>query len=305
MYETRQLAFDELYGSSVVEEQLGIDDAFPERFADELSHWEAFNKHLYRPNTYLHKWWARRCGSTFRAILKQLSSDPARRVLLRARWAGGQGRPRSDDGRRHDLARGDSAGRQRHRRGRGPDSGGASAGNVEPGLSGGITGPPSTASSRRCTANWKRIFKLHVRTATRMLDLQYTLYGLRRMCACGEVVQIDQYELRYEADRVMAHLRRRTGRSTTDSMPSSAAPSRPLRLVTEGRDGMSSSAARSTGICSTCPFTLAMCRLPSWLIAQSTVCSSRRRMQPIWRDCAAADESRDRIGFRRSRLASP
>jgi adenine-specific DNA methylase len=77
--EARQLAFDELYSSAVTIEQLGIDHAFPERFADELSRWEAFNKHLYRPNTYLHKWWARRCGSTFRAILKQLSPDPARR----------------------------------------------------------------------------------------------------------------------------------------------------------------------------------------------------------------------------------
>jgi len=77
--EARQLAFDEFYSSAVTVEQLGIDHAFPERFADELSRWEAFNKHLYRPNTYLHKWWARRCGSTFRAILKQLAPDPARR----------------------------------------------------------------------------------------------------------------------------------------------------------------------------------------------------------------------------------
>ena len=35
----------------------------------ELSRIESYNKHLYRPGTYLHKWWARRLGSVFRTIL--------------------------------------------------------------------------------------------------------------------------------------------------------------------------------------------------------------------------------------------
>ena len=74
--ETRQLAFDYLINTPLVESNLGdgefaIDAAFPEEFADNLSRMEAYNKHLFRPNTYLHKWWARRCGSTFRTILKQ------------------------------------------------------------------------------------------------------------------------------------------------------------------------------------------------------------------------------------------
>ena len=51
---------------------LPIDDTFDTAFADELARLESYNKNLYRPNTYLHKWWARRCGTTFRAILKQL-----------------------------------------------------------------------------------------------------------------------------------------------------------------------------------------------------------------------------------------
>ena len=50
-----------------------IDAQFPEQFVDRLSRQEVFNKHLFRPNTYLHKWWARRCGSTFRTILKQFA----------------------------------------------------------------------------------------------------------------------------------------------------------------------------------------------------------------------------------------
>lgn len=47
--------------------------------AEELARRESYNRHLYRPNAYLHKWWARRCGTTFRFILKALVPDgPAR-----------------------------------------------------------------------------------------------------------------------------------------------------------------------------------------------------------------------------------
>ena len=34
-----------------------IDIAFPEEEANRLAEIESFNKHLFRPNTYLHKWW--------------------------------------------------------------------------------------------------------------------------------------------------------------------------------------------------------------------------------------------------------
>lgn len=56
-----------------------IDESFPEREANELAQIESFNKHLFRPNTYLHKWWARRAGTTFRFILKQLVTDASLR----------------------------------------------------------------------------------------------------------------------------------------------------------------------------------------------------------------------------------
>ncbi len=52
-----------------------IDNHFDIKFADEIAKLESYNKHLYRPNTYLHKWWARRCGSTFRTVLKHLVLD--------------------------------------------------------------------------------------------------------------------------------------------------------------------------------------------------------------------------------------
>ena len=53
---------------------VAIDSFFPEEEADQLARIESYNKHLFRPNTYLHKWWARRSGVTFRYILKQLSA---------------------------------------------------------------------------------------------------------------------------------------------------------------------------------------------------------------------------------------
>ncbi len=53
-----------------------IDENFEIDFANEIARLETYNKHLYRPNTYLHKWWARRCGTTFRLILKHLAEEP-------------------------------------------------------------------------------------------------------------------------------------------------------------------------------------------------------------------------------------
>jgi DNA modification methylase len=59
--------------------EVAIDSFFPEEEADRLAKIESYNKHLFRPNTYLHKWWARRSGVTFRYILKQLSTAHALR----------------------------------------------------------------------------------------------------------------------------------------------------------------------------------------------------------------------------------
>jgi SAM-dependent methyltransferase len=202
MCEARQLTFDELYSSSIMEERLGIDAAFPERFADELSRWEAFNKHLYRPNTYLHKWWARRCGSTFRAILKQLSSDPARRdyyapgglagkVVLDPMMGGGTTL--------HEAIRlGASV--------IGADVDPIPVVQARATLSYVPLEELQSAFDRFFAALYDELetyFQTTCPHCDRTRDLQYTLYGLRRMCACGEVVQIDQCELRYEGERVI------------------------------------------------------------------------------------------------------
>lgn len=44
-------------------------------------------------------------------------------------------------------------------------------------------------------------FQTECPECTQTVDSQYTLYGLRKRCSCGEVVQIDQYELRQEETR--------------------------------------------------------------------------------------------------------
>jgi putative DNA methylase len=51
------------------------------QLVETLARRESYNRHLYRPNAYLHKWWARRCGTTFRWILKTLVPDPACRAF--------------------------------------------------------------------------------------------------------------------------------------------------------------------------------------------------------------------------------
>ena len=195
-----------------------------------------FNKHLYRPNTYLHKWWARRCGSTFRAILKQLSSDPARRdyyvpgglagkVVLDPMMGGGTTL--------HEAIR------------LGASVIGA---DVDPIPVAQARATLSQVSLEELQVAFDRFFvALHHELATlfqtqcphcdRMLDLQYTLYGLRRQCACGEVVQLDQYELRYEADRVW-RIWPENWQINDDSMPP-AGPPRTLRLVTKAETACS------------------------------------------------------------------
>jgi len=49
--------------------QRAIESAFPFLEISKLARIESYRKNIYRPLYYLHKWWARRTGSVFRAIL--------------------------------------------------------------------------------------------------------------------------------------------------------------------------------------------------------------------------------------------
>ncbi len=53
-----QLAFDFNWHEDEKDNasSIPIDKSFPEEAANELAAIESYNKHLYRPNTYLHKW---------------------------------------------------------------------------------------------------------------------------------------------------------------------------------------------------------------------------------------------------------
>lgn len=204
--EARQLAFDlSLPGESAtrdIPEQYAIDQQFPEKFANQLSRLEAYNKHLYRPNTYLHKWWARRCGSTFRTILKQFVSDPKRLDYYSPR--GLEGKIVLD-----------------------PMMGGGTTLHEAIRLGANVIGadidpiPIIQARASLSLVALKELrrafrdfyanlyseigeyFQTKCPDCAETVDIQYTLYGSRKYCNCGEVVQIDQFDLRHESDRVI------------------------------------------------------------------------------------------------------
>ncbi|RMF91275.1 MAG: hypothetical protein D6736_05465 [Nitrospinota bacterium] len=176
-----------------------IDDTFPEDAANALATLEAFNKHLYRPNTYLHKWWARRSGTTFRYILKQLVSDSTKqdfyapgglegKVILDPMMGGGTIL--------HEAIRM-----------------GANVIGVDidpiPVLQAKAT--LTISSLRHKQAIFNRFFDaLRERLAPfyrttcphcdQEAEVQFILYGLRRTCSCREVVFVDRLLLRQDKD---------------------------------------------------------------------------------------------------------
>jgi putative DNA methylase len=176
-----------------------IDTDFDVAFANELARYETYNKHHYRPNTYLHKWWGRRCGTTFRLILKGLVDDPALRDYY---------------------------------------SPGGLAGKVilDPMMGGGTTlheairlgasvmwvdVDPIPVLQARATLTERPLaaleegfrhlydglseavgdlFQTYCPTCDESTPLWHVFYGLRRRCACGEVVVVDSLTLRHEID---------------------------------------------------------------------------------------------------------
>jgi putative DNA methylase len=176
-----------------------IDTAFDVAFADELARYETYNKHNYRPNTYLHKWWGRRCGSTFRLILKGLVDDPARRdyytpgglagkIILDPMIGGGTTL--------HEAIRL-----------------GASVMGVDvdpiPVLQARatLTERPLAALEAgfqqlfdHLSASIGDLFQTHCPTCDAPAPFWHAFYGLRRHCACGDVVVVDSLTLRQEPD---------------------------------------------------------------------------------------------------------
>jgi len=236
--EARQLALDGLYQSAQIEEGLAIDTSFPEQFADGLARQEVFNKHLFRPNTYLHKWWARRCGSTFRTILKQLVADPERRDYYAA--GGLEGKIVLDP-----MMGGGTTLHEALRLGAnviGADIDPIPVVQARASLTQAILSDLQRAFDHFFTDLYGRVghyFLTECPACTQTLDAQYTLYGLRKRCACGEVVQIDQYELRHEETRTLRIWPETWVISDGERPPKT--PAKAMRLIT-----------KSETTCSTC-----------------------------------------------------
>lgn len=228
--ETRQLAFDELFRLSTDEMVVPIDTSFPEAFADELSRAEAFNKHLFRPNTYLHKWWARRCGSTFRTILKQFVPDPERRDYYAA--GGLEGKVVLDP-----MMGGGTTLHEAIRLGAhiiGADVDPIPVVQARATLTQAALTDLQSAFNQLFLALYQQVgqyFQTECPACGTTLDSQYTLHGLRKQCDCGEVVQIDQYELRHEADRTWRIWSESWEITNHQGRPS--VPPKPTRLVTK------------------------------------------------------------------------
>lgn len=185
--------------------KLPIDDHFDEPFANQIAKLEAYNKHHYRPNSYLHKWWARRCGSTFRLILKHLVEDKTAQDYY-------------------------APGGLRGKRILDPMMGGGTTLHEAIRLGATVLGAdldPIPVLQARATLTDVPLPELETAFASFFKQLRgeispyfmtmepetstavpiwYTLYGLRRACACGEVIIVDSLALRQEQDGTVRRL---------------------------------------------------------------------------------------------------
>ncbi|MDM8517575.1 DNA methyltransferase [Desulfobacterales bacterium HSG16] len=178
---------------------LAIDNKFDVEFADQIAKLESYNKHLYRPNTYLHKWWARRCGSTFRLILKHLVPDSARRDYYLP--GGLEGKIILD-----------------------PMAGGGTTLHEAIRLGASVIGAdidPIPVLQARATMSsiplksienafdsfynslCERLSGMFLAKCPKCSDvseIQFTLYGAKRSCSCKSAIFVDSTILRYEQD---------------------------------------------------------------------------------------------------------
>ena len=181
-----------------------IDLSFDTDLADRLARYETYNKHHYRPNTYLHKWWGRRCGSTFRLILKGLVDDESCRPYYSS--GGLAGKVILD-----------------------PMMGGGTTLHEAIRLGASVMGvdvdPIPVLQARATLTEWSQaalqagflslydtlaqsigdLYRTHCPHCDEPAPLWYVLYGLRRRCACREVLVVDSLIVRHEPDGSTLH----------------------------------------------------------------------------------------------------
>lgn len=176
-----------------------IDSSFNIEFANTIAHIESYNKHLFRPNTYLHKWWARRCGSTFRMILKYLINDETLRdyyspgglegkVILDPMMGGGTTL--------HEAIR------------MGANVIGADLDPI-PVLQAkaSLTEIPLENLEEAFDNFYNSLreklspfYQTECTLCREVTEVQFFLYGLRKTCNCNTVLSIDSFILRHESD---------------------------------------------------------------------------------------------------------
>lgn len=182
-----------------LKERPRLETSFDVDLANEIATFESYNKHLYRPNTYLHKWWARRCGSTFRMILKHLVEDGTRKDYYAP---GGLERKVILD----------------------PMMGGGTTLHEAVRLGANVIGvdiDPIPVLQARATlsdiplrvlekafnvfyealySRLGRLFTTQCPSCAGDVDIQFTLYAAKRACGCGMAYLLDSTVLRQEPD---------------------------------------------------------------------------------------------------------
>jgi putative DNA methylase len=213
---------------------IALDSDFDVAFANAIAKLESYNKHHYRPNSYLHKWWARRCGSTFRLILKQLAEDEAARdyyapgglagkIILDPMMGGGTTL--------HEAIR------------LGANVIGADLDPI-PVLQARATLTDMPLAElerayeqleRALRAELDPYFLTHCPACATAVPLRFVLYGLRRQCACGPVLVVDSLVVRQESDGSVIHLCPQRHDILRDGqVVSRASTAEPLPLVEKG-----------------------------------------------------------------------
>lgn len=179
--------------------QIPLDTKFDVTFANEIAGLEIYNKHHYRPNSYLHKWWARRCGSTFRLILKHLVPEEnardyyapgglAGRVILDPMMGGGTTL--------HEAIRMEA-------NVMGVDLDPIPVLQARAGLRPMPLLELEQAYRRFHKALRRRLDWMYETSCPRCgrpTQIRYVLHGWRRHCACGPALFLDGFVLRQEAD---------------------------------------------------------------------------------------------------------
>lgn len=178
---------------------LPIDNAFDPEFANQIARLESFNKHLYRPNTYLHKWWARRCGTTFRLILKSLVEQENYRDFYVS--GGLEGKLILDP-----MMGGGTTLHEAIRMGAnviGVDIDPIPVLQVRASLSSLSLPLLEEAFTFFYQELYKQLSSFFLTTCPSCecsTDIQFTLYGLQRLCECSRVLFVDSLVLRCEND---------------------------------------------------------------------------------------------------------